>query len=114
MPAKPKVVVIGGGFGGLETTFNLRHKLGDKVDLTLVSERDLFLIQVPRRPQDRVAAGKTLNKWLPRSRSLVITDPPSLHGESLASLIASFSSLTRKTSATGATIGSEVQGQLLG
>ena len=36
---------------------------------------------------------------LPRSVSLVITDPPSPYGESFASVIASFSSLTREISA---------------
>lgn len=45
MTAKPKVVVLGGGFGGLESTFYLRHKLGDRVDLTLVSDRPYFLFK---------------------------------------------------------------------
>jgi sulfide:quinone oxidoreductase len=45
VPTRPKVVVLGGGFGGLEATFYLRHKLGDAVDLTLVSERDYFLFR---------------------------------------------------------------------
>jgi sulfide:quinone oxidoreductase len=45
MAAKPKVVVLGGGFGGLESTFYLRHKLGEQVALTLVSDRDSFLFK---------------------------------------------------------------------
>src|SRR6266516_4002856 len=45
MAAKPKVVVLGGGFGGLESTFYLRHKLGEQVALTLVSGRDSFLFK---------------------------------------------------------------------
>ncbi len=45
MQAKPKVVVLGAGFAGLESTFYLRYKLGDKVDLTLVSEHDHFLFK---------------------------------------------------------------------
>lgn len=45
MAAKPRVVVLGGGFGGLESTFYLRHKLGDRVDLTLVSDRPYFLFK---------------------------------------------------------------------
>lgn len=45
MSATPRVVVLGGGFAGLETIFYLRHKLGDKVDLTLVSEHDYFLFK---------------------------------------------------------------------
>lgn len=39
----PKVVVLGGGFGGLESAFYLRHKLGKKADITMVSDRDYFL-----------------------------------------------------------------------
>jgi NADH dehydrogenase FAD-containing subunit len=46
MRAQPKVVVVGGGFGGLESTFSLRSKLGDRVDLTLVSDRDYFLFKL--------------------------------------------------------------------
>lgn len=42
MTAKPKIVVVGGGFAGLETIFNLRHELDDKVDLTLISDQDYF------------------------------------------------------------------------
>jgi sulfide:quinone oxidoreductase len=45
MQAKPKVVVLGGGFGGLESAFYLRYKLGDRVDLTVVSDRDHFLFK---------------------------------------------------------------------
>jgi hypothetical protein len=45
MQAKPKVVVLGGGFGGLESAFYLRYKLGEKVDLTVVSDRDHFLFK---------------------------------------------------------------------
>jgi sulfide:quinone oxidoreductase len=39
------VVVLGGGFGGLEAAFYLRHRLGDRVDLTLVSDQDHFLFK---------------------------------------------------------------------
>ncbi|MFN8062996.1 MAG: FAD-dependent oxidoreductase [Vicinamibacterales bacterium] len=42
MSARPRVLVAGGGFAGLETTFYLRHTLGDVVDLTLVSEHPYF------------------------------------------------------------------------
>lgn len=42
MPAKPRVVVLGGGFAGLESAFYLRHKLADRVDITLVSDRNYF------------------------------------------------------------------------
>ncbi|MGH7143129.1 MAG: NAD(P)/FAD-dependent oxidoreductase [Planctomycetota bacterium] len=52
MFTKPKVVVLGGGFGGLEAVFYLRHKLGSRVDLTLVSDSRYFtfkpsLIYIP-------------------------------------------------------------------
>jgi sulfide:quinone oxidoreductase len=43
--AKAKVTVLGAGFAGLETAFYLRHTLHDKVDLTLVSDRDYFLFK---------------------------------------------------------------------
>jgi sulfide:quinone oxidoreductase len=45
MNATPKVVVLGGGFAGLETIFYLRHTLGDHVRLTLVSDQDYFLFK---------------------------------------------------------------------
>lgn len=40
---RARVVVLGGGFGGLEAAFYLRHKLGRRVELALVSDRDHFL-----------------------------------------------------------------------
>jgi sulfide:quinone oxidoreductase len=43
--AKAKVVVLGAGFAGLETAFYVRHKLREKVDVTLVSDRDYFLFK---------------------------------------------------------------------
>ena len=42
MEARPNITILGGGFAGLETAFSLRHELGDRVDLTLVSDRDHF------------------------------------------------------------------------
>ena len=43
--AKAKVVVLGAGFAGLETAFYLRHTLHDRVELTLVADRDYFLFK---------------------------------------------------------------------
>ncbi|MDH4248873.1 MAG: FAD-dependent oxidoreductase [Deltaproteobacteria bacterium] len=43
MSAKAKVVILGGGFAGLETAFYIRMKAGAKADITLVSDRDHFL-----------------------------------------------------------------------
>lgn len=43
--AKPKVVVLGGGFAGLETLFYLRSKVGDRAELTLMSDQDHFLFK---------------------------------------------------------------------
>jgi sulfide:quinone oxidoreductase len=43
--AKPEVVVVGGGFGGLEAAYYLRMRLGERVHITLVSERDYFLFK---------------------------------------------------------------------
>jgi sulfide:quinone oxidoreductase len=45
MSARPRVLVLGGGFAGLEATFYLRYKLKEKVDLTLISERDYFIFK---------------------------------------------------------------------
>ncbi|HXF65048.1 MAG TPA: FAD-dependent oxidoreductase [Caldilineaceae bacterium] len=41
--AKPQIVVLGGGFAGLETAFYLRMKLREAADITLVSDQDRFL-----------------------------------------------------------------------
>ena len=45
MPENPKVVVLGGGFGGLEAAFYLRHVLDDKARLTIVSDHEYFLFK---------------------------------------------------------------------
>lgn len=45
MSARPKVVVVGGGFGGLESAFMLRMRMHDDVDISLVSDRDSFLFK---------------------------------------------------------------------
>jgi sulfide:quinone oxidoreductase len=39
------VVVLGGGFGGLETAFDLRLLAGDRAKITLVSDSDHFLFK---------------------------------------------------------------------
>jgi NADH dehydrogenase FAD-containing subunit len=43
--ALPKVVVLGSGFGGLETTFYLRKRLGKRAQITVVSNADKFLFK---------------------------------------------------------------------
>jgi sulfide:quinone oxidoreductase len=43
--APVRVVVAGGGFAGLETAFSLRARLGERVRLTLVADRDEFLFK---------------------------------------------------------------------
>src|SRR5512132_1342802 len=43
--AKPRVLILGGGFGGLETAFDLRMLVGDRVKITLVSDQDHFLFK---------------------------------------------------------------------
>jgi sulfide:quinone oxidoreductase len=45
MSALPNVVVLGGGFAGLETAFHLRHTMQYRVNLTLVSESPYFLFK---------------------------------------------------------------------
>lgn len=43
--AKANIVVVGGGFAGLESAFLLRAKLGQRADITLVADRDTFLFK---------------------------------------------------------------------
>lgn len=45
MAAREQVVILGGGFAGLETAFLLRHRLHDRIDITLVSDRADFLFR---------------------------------------------------------------------
>lgn len=45
MIVKPRIVVLGGGFGGLESLFYLKYQLGDRADLTLVSDEPKFLFK---------------------------------------------------------------------
>ena len=45
MSGKARMVVLGGGFGGLETAFYLRMRLREQADITLVSDRDYFLFK---------------------------------------------------------------------
>jgi NADH dehydrogenase FAD-containing subunit len=40
-----RVVVLGGGFGGLETAFDLRLLAGDEAEITLVSDSDHFFFK---------------------------------------------------------------------
>jgi NADH dehydrogenase FAD-containing subunit len=45
MASRERILVLGGGFAGLETAFLLRHRLHDQVDVTLVSDRPSFLFR---------------------------------------------------------------------
>jgi len=45
MTAKPRILVLGGGFGGLEAAFYLKMRLEERAHLTLVSDRDTFLFK---------------------------------------------------------------------
>ncbi|MGW3042100.1 NAD(P)/FAD-dependent oxidoreductase [Kitasatospora sp. NPDC001159] len=45
MNPKPHILVVGGGFAGLETAFGLRHLLGDRVRLSLAADREDFLFK---------------------------------------------------------------------
>ncbi len=42
---QPRVVVLGGGFGGLEAAFYLRMRVGDRAHITLISDHDHFLFK---------------------------------------------------------------------
>jgi NADH dehydrogenase FAD-containing subunit len=43
--SKPKIVVLGGGFGGLEAAYTLRASLRDHADITLLSNRPYFVFK---------------------------------------------------------------------
>jgi NADH dehydrogenase FAD-containing subunit len=45
MKTTPRIVVVGGGFAGLESAFLARSLLGDSADITLVSDSDTFLFK---------------------------------------------------------------------
>jgi NADH dehydrogenase FAD-containing subunit len=45
MTTPARIIVLGGGFAGLESAFLLRAKLGDGADITVVSDRDEFLFK---------------------------------------------------------------------
>lgn len=40
---KPRIVVLGAGFGGLELTTQLSESLGDSIDVTLIDQSDSFV-----------------------------------------------------------------------
>jgi NADH dehydrogenase FAD-containing subunit len=42
---RPRVVVLGGGFGGLEAAFLLRMRVGHRADITLISDQPGFLFK---------------------------------------------------------------------
>lgn len=43
--AKPKIVVLGGGFAGLETAYALRSAMPQQAEITLISNRSSFLFR---------------------------------------------------------------------
>jgi len=45
MSAKPRVLILGGGFAALETAFLLRMRARDQVDISLVSDNDNFVFR---------------------------------------------------------------------
>jgi sulfide:quinone oxidoreductase len=45
MPAKPRILVLGGGFGGLESLFYMKHVLGDRAEFKLVTDQPYFLFK---------------------------------------------------------------------
>lgn len=103
MSARPRVVVAGGGFGGLETAFMLRMRVHDHVDITLVSDRDSFLfkpntIYIPfgARPESLLVdlarplrkrnisfLNGSLNEVDPDRRTISLTDGTVLHYDTL-------------------------------
>ena len=47
--ANPNILVLGGGFGGLETAFYLRMQLQDKADITAVDKVEKDEVGVQER-----------------------------------------------------------------
>jgi sulfide:quinone oxidoreductase len=45
MKTKPRVLIVGGGFGGLESAFMLRKRMHEEADILLVSDSDSFLFK---------------------------------------------------------------------
>jgi NADH dehydrogenase FAD-containing subunit len=45
MTRPPQIVVVGGGFAGLESAFLLRARLEERAEITLVSDRESFLFK---------------------------------------------------------------------
>lgn len=43
MSSKPRILVLGAGFGGLELTTLLSEKLGDSIEVTLIDKSDSFM-----------------------------------------------------------------------
>jgi sulfide:quinone oxidoreductase len=43
--AKARIVVLGGGFGGLEAALSIRARMPEQADITLVSDKDYFLFK---------------------------------------------------------------------
>ena len=42
---RPRVVILGGGFGGLEAAFYLRKRAGDGAEIVLISDRSDFIFK---------------------------------------------------------------------
>ncbi len=42
---EPRIVIVGGGFGGLEAAFYLKMRLGDRAKITLISGENHFLFK---------------------------------------------------------------------
>ena len=40
--AKPRIIILGGGFGGLEAALSMRSSMPDEADITLVSDKEYF------------------------------------------------------------------------
>ena len=43
VPGTPRLVVVGGGFGGLEAAFYLRQRLGERAEIELISDTATFV-----------------------------------------------------------------------
>lgn len=56
----PKIVVLGAGFGGLESAFYLRKRLGKRVAITVVASADRFLFKPNTMSAAQIASALAL------------------------------------------------------
>jgi NADH dehydrogenase len=83
---KPKILVLGGGFGGLYTALAAHKRLGDRADITLMDRNDYFLFapllhQVVSNSLQPHHVSRSLSRLLPREVRFVQASAQAIHLE---------------------------------